>query len=263
MDYNFKTLRVEKAGRVLTLSMNRPEVLNAIDETMHTELSVVFDRINGDDDVDVVVLTGVGRAFTAGGDTRWMQRMIDDEKLWRKTSREAKKIILSLLDVEKPVLAKVNGAAVGLGATMALFCDIIFASDKAVIGDPHVKIGFVAGDGGSAIWPYLIGFARAKEYLFTGDLVPAQKAAEMGLINHCVPHDDLDRVVDAFAEKLLGGAIRAISWTKMAVNAPLRALVSQNLETSIALEGHSNRTADHQEAVNAFNEKREPRFTGK
>ena len=262
MTYDFETLVVEKKGKLLTLTMNRPEILNAIDEVMHTELSQVFDRINEDAEVEVVVFTGAGRAFTAGGDTKWMQRMIDDGPLWRKTSREGKKIVLSLLDLEKPIIAKVNGPAVGLGANMALFCDVIFASDQATIGDPHVKVGFTAGDGGAAIWPYQIGFARAKEFLFTGELLTAQRAADIGLINHCVPHDELDGRVDAFAQQLLGGAIRAISWTKMAINAPLRALVSQNIETSIALEGLSNRTADHQEAVSAFNEKRKPSFTG-
>ncbi len=262
MTYDYETLSVETRGKLLTLTMNRPEKLNAVNATMHTELSRVFDRINEDDSVEVVVLTGAGRAFSSGGDTQWMQRMIEDNATWRKTSREGKKIVLSLLDLEKPVIAKINGPAVGLGATLALFCDVIFISDQASVGDPHVKMGFVAGDGGAAIWPYLIGFARAKEFLFTGELIPGPQAAQMGLVNHCVPHDELDARVEEFAQRLLGGAIRAIAWTKMAINAPLRALASQNLEASIALEGLSNFTADHQEAVKAFNEKRKPVFTG-
>ena len=263
MNYNYETLKIEKAGKILTLTMNRPDKLNAINATMHTELSQVFEQINEDMDVEVVIFTGAGRAFAAGGDTMLMQQMIDDQSNWRHTQREAKKIVMGILDLEKPIIAKVNGHAVGLGATLALHCDVIFASDKAKIGDPHVRVGLVAGDGGSAIWPYLIGFARAKEYLFTGDLIPAAEAAQMGLINHCVPLDELDARVEAFAQRLVHGAIRAISWTKMAVNAPLRALASENLDTSLSLEGLSARTVDHQEAVRAFNEKREPKFVGR
>jgi enoyl-CoA hydratase len=263
MSYDFETLKIDKQGKIVTVTMNRPDVLNAINAKMHYELSVVFERIGDDQDVEVIIFTGAGRAFAAGGDTKLMQDMIDEPALFRRTTREAKRIVMSILECEKPIIAKVNGHAVGLGATVALHCDVIFASDKAKIGDPHVNVGLVAGDGGSAIWPYLIGFARAKEYLFTGELMTAQKAAEMGLINHCVPHDELDSRVQAFAEQLAHGPIRAISWTKSAVNAPLRALVSANMDTSLALEGLSSQTQDHQEAVRAFNEKRKPSFSGR
>ncbi|MGB3273538.1 MAG: enoyl-CoA hydratase-related protein [Xanthobacteraceae bacterium] len=259
---DYKTIAVTRAGRILTLTMNRADKLNATDALMHEELSRIFYDVGRDGEADVVILTGAGKAFCAGGDTNWMQDTIDDPSLWRKTVTEAKGIIFGLLDLEKPVIAKLNGAAVGLGATIALYCDVIFASDRAKIGDPHVSVGFVAGDGGSAIWPQLVGYARAKEFLMTGDIIGAQTAADMGLINHCVPHEELDQRVQAFAERLAGGAIRAIQWTKMAINGPLRQIVSTNLEMSLALEGLSNVSADHQEGVRAFNEKRAPRFTG-
>jgi len=259
----YKTIAVDRRDRILYLTMNRPDVLNATDAVMHTELSKIFYDVADDEDADVVILTGAGKAFCAGGDTRWMQDMIDEPALWRRTVREAKKIVFGLLDLEKPVIAKLNGHAMGLGATIALYCDIIYASERAKIGDPHVAVGFTAGDGSSAIWPYLIGFARAKEYLMTGDPITAEKAAEMGLVNHCVPADQLDAAVDACADKLAGGAIRAIQWTKMAVNASLRPIVAANIEASLALEGLSNFSADHQEGVSAFNEKREPQFKGK
>ena len=160
------------------------------------------------------------------------------------------------------MIAKVNGAAAGLGATIALYCDVIFASDKARIGDPHVKVGLTAGDGGSGIWPYLIGFARAREFLYTGEMLTAEKAAQIGLINHAVPEAELDKRVDAFADQLAAGAIRAIQWTKQAVNAPLRAIVAQNLELSLSLEFKSNLTKDHAEGIAALKEKRAPKFTG-
>jgi len=260
---NYETITAERSGRILTLTLNRPEKYNATNTQMHEELSTIFTDVGRDTESDVVILTGAGKAFCAGGDTVWMQGLIDDPAHWRKTVTEGKQIVFGLLDLEKPIIAKVNGAAAGLGATIALYCDVIFASDRAKIGDPHVSVGFVAGDGGSAIWPQLIGFARAKELLMTGDLISAKQAAEIGLINHCVPHDELDSSVQAFAEKLAAGPTRAIQWTKMAVNSTLRQIVSANLEMSLALEGLSNQSADHQEGVNAFNEKRPPKFTGR
>ena len=165
-------------------------------------------------------------------------------------------------DYDKTVIAKLNGHATGLGATIALFCDVIFASSKARIGDPHVSVGFVAGDGGAVIWPQLVGYARAKEYLLTGDLLTADQAAAIGLINHSVPLEELDARVDAFADRLNAGAIKAIRWTKMATNIGLKQLAHSAMDACLAYESLSNMTRDHQEAVNAFREKRTAIFTG-
>ena len=183
----YKTFQFERRGKVLEVTFNRPDKLNAVDEQIHAELATLFTDISNDPDSQVIVLTGAGRAFSAGGDIDWMQKMIDIPNSFEKTAREAKQIINTLLDCQKPILAKINGHATGLGATIALFCDVIFASESAKIGDPHVSVGLVAGDGGAVIWPQLIGYARAKEYLLTGDLIPAPEAARMGLINHAVP----------------------------------------------------------------------------
>lgn len=264
MDYStYKSLLFEKRDRVLTVTLNRPDKLNAIDGVMHHDLSRVFDDINRDRSVDIVILTGAGRAFCAGGDADWLQELIDDPWGWEELSEEGKRTMLSILDCRQPVIAKLNGAAAGLGATLALFCDVLFAADTARIGDPHVKVGLTAGDGGSAVWPYLIGFARAREFLYTGEMLTAQRAADMGLINHCVPADELDARVDAFADQLANGAIRAIQWTKQAVNSPLRALASANMDLSLSLESKSNITEDHQEGINALREKRKPVFKGR
>ena len=163
---DYRTIKIERRGRILYLIMNRPATLNAVDVLMHTELARVFRDANDDTESDIVVLTGAGRAFCAGGDVDWMQDAIDHPENFESTVAEAKQIVFSLLDCEKPVIAKVNGAAVGLGATLALFCDIGIAAETAIFADPHVSIGMVAGDGGAVIWPQLIGFARAKEFLF-------------------------------------------------------------------------------------------------
>ena len=264
MNYDdFPSLLFSQRDRILTVALNRPERLNAIDGRMHEDLSRVFEDINRNREIDVVILTGAGRAFCAGGDADWLQSLIDDPWGWEALSEEGKRTMMSILDCRQPVIAKVNGAAAGLGATLALYCDVIFAADTARIGDPHVKVGLTAGDGGSGIWPYLIGFARAREFLYTGEMLTAERAAGMGLINHCVPADELDARVDAFADELANGAIRAIQWTKQAINAPLKQLVSANLDYSLSLESKSNITEDHQEGINALREKRKPVFKGR
>lgn len=257
---DYKTILFNRRGRVLEVTLNRPEKLNATDAVLHTELARVFFDISNDPDSDIVVLTGAGRAFSAGGDVAWMQDSIDEPERFQQTIREAKQIVFGLIDCEKPIIAKLNGHATGLGATIALFCDIIFAAEHAKIGDPHVSIGFVAGDGGAVIWPQLIGYARAKEYLLTGDLMTATQAAQMGLINHAVPADELDDRVNAFADKLANGATKAIRWSKMSVNIGLRDLATKIMDASLAFEALSNIDPDHQEAVRAFSEKRPPVF---
>ena len=260
---SYTSLLFEKQDRILTVTLNRPEKGNAIDGPMHAELSRVFEEINRDRSIDVVILTGAGKVFCAGGDMDWLQSLIDDPWGWEELSEEGKRTMLSILDCRQPVIAKLNGSAAGLGATLALFCDVVFAADTARIGDPHVKVGLTAGDGGSAIWPYLIGFVRAREFLYSGEMIKADRAAEMGLINRCVPADQLDEVVRDFSQGLADGAIRAIQWTKQAINTPLRQLAAGNLELSLSLESKSNITQDHQEGITAVKEKRAPKFTGR
>ena len=259
---DYRAIEFERRGRILTVRMNRPQVLNATDAILHEELSRVFYDVAIDGETDVVVLTGAGRAFSAGGDIGWMQEMIDDPAIWEKTRVEAKKIIYGILDCEKPIIARVNGHAMGLGATLALFCDVIVASASARIADPHVSVGLVAGDGGAVIWPQLIGYARAKEYLMTGDALTAPDAERIGLINYCVPDGELDDKVYGLAEKLCAGPQLAIRWSKTAVNIGLKQLAHSIMDASLAYESLTNLTADHQEAVNAFREKRPPAFTG-
>ena len=188
--------------------------------------------------------------------------MYEKPDMFEDSIREAKKIIFGVLDCDKPIICKMNGDAVGLGATLALYCDVIFAAEHARIGDPHVRVGLSAGDGGAVIWPQLIGFPRAKEYLMTGDLIRAPDAAAMGLINHCVPAAELDARVDAFAQKLAGGAIKSIKFSKVTINIALKQLAHTMMDASMAYEALSNQTADHAEAVAAFGERRKPKFTG-
>jgi enoyl-CoA hydratase len=173
-----------------------------------------------------------------------------------------KQLVMSLLDCEKPVIAKLNGHATGLGATIALLCDVIFAADTAKIGDPHVSVGLVAGDGGALIWPQLIGYTRAREYLLTGDLMTAAEAERLGLVNRVVASEELDAAVEQLANRLASGATKAIRWTKMTINMPLRQMAESMMNASLAYEALSNLTRDHQEAVTALREKRTPVFVG-
>jgi enoyl-CoA hydratase len=249
-------------GRILTLSLAGANTVNAVDQAMHDELARVFIDAQDDTESDLVVLTGKGSAFCAGGDTGWFREQIDDPSRFRAIAAHAKRIVTSLLDLEKPIICRLNGAAAGLGATIALLCDVIIAAEHAVIGDPHVKVGLVAGDGGAVIWPQLVGFARAKEYLMTGELLPAQRAFEIGLVNHVVSEDALDSKVDEIARKILANPRWAVRWTKTAANIPLKALAAQVNEAALAYEMLSNMTVDRREAVDAFIAKRKPGFTG-
>ena len=246
---------VERQEKILTITLNSPETLNAFTGPMHTSMSRIWDDVNDDPDVHVVVLTGAGRAFSAGGNVIAMQKKIDDPDAWETGMPEARRIVFRMLECDKPIIARVNGHAVGLGATIALVCDIIIAADHAKIGDPHVNAGLVAGDGGALIWPQLVGFAR--------DLMTAAEAERIGLINHVVPADQLDEKVYGLARRMAGGAMRSIRWTKQVINVPLRQLAHSMMDLSLSLETQSNLTKDHQEAVSAFAEKRRPKFIGR
>ncbi|MBT3371251.1 MAG: enoyl-CoA hydratase/isomerase family protein [Rhodospirillaceae bacterium] len=263
IDYSiYQDLLVEKDNGVMTVTLNVPEAMNAFTPGLHNAMSRIWSDIHDDPEVDVVVLTGAGRAFSAGGNVVAMQKKIDDPAQWDEIVPEAKRIIFRMLECDKPIIARLNGHAVGLGATVALFCDIIIAADHAKIGDPHVSAGLVAGDGGAVIWPQLVGFARAKEYLFTGDLMSATEAERIGLINHVVSADELDDKVYSLARRLASGASKSIRWTKQVTNIPLRQLAHSMMDLSISVETQSNFSSDHQEAVTAFTNKRKPNFTG-
>ncbi len=259
----YKTIAFERDGKVLTVRLNRPDELNAINGELHEELASVFADVDEDDEAHVIVLTGAGTAFSAGGDMAWLNYNIEKGDEFQRTARHAKRIVSSLLDCSKPIIARVNGPAIGLGASIALLSDLIYADENAVIADPHVRIGFVAGDGGPVIWPQLIGYARAKEYLLTGDAVKAKDAERMGLINRAVPTAELDEVTYKMAHRLANGATIAIRGTKKATNIGLKQLAESIMDLALSLEAQSNVSEDHKEGIMAFKEKRKPRFTGR
>ena len=265
-DYQYETLLLEQAERVLTITLNRPERLNAVDETMHHELEDVFYRVGRDPEISAVVLTGAGRGFCSGGDVRAMDERggaiaLQDRALGA-ISPGGRRIIQNILWVEQPIICALNGVAAGLGATLALFCDVIYASDRARIGDTHVRAGLVAGDGGAVIWPLLVGVAKAKELLMTGDIIDAAEAERIGLVNRVVPHDELMETAMELAQRLASGPALAIRGTKHAINKKVWNDLNQALDLGLSLEARSARHPDHAEAARAFVEKRAPQYKG-
>lgn len=257
-DYShFTNFSFSIENKVMTIAFNRPEQMNAVNELMHDELAELFYSVSLDRDVKIIVLTGNGKAFCAGGDIQWMESM--NNPSYRELVL-GKRVINGMLDCPKPIICRLNGDAIGLGATLALFCDIIVANENARIADPHVKIGLVAGDGGAVIWPQQIGYARAKEYLMTGDLLTARDAAAMGLINYAVPAEELDEKVNSIVKKIMNNSYEAVCFSKMSVNIGLKHLVNGVLHSSLGFELLTQTKPDFKEGYMAFKERRKPVF---
>ncbi len=263
MDYSHYAehhhLDVEIADGVAILTLNRPQVHNAVNHAVHLGLEKIFRELSRDPEVGAIVITGRGKSFCAGGDIKDYGN--DDDRPIDQL-RGTRYLVQEMIACEAPVIAAVNGTAAGLGATIALLSDVIFMADTARIGDTHVKMGLVAGDGGTVIWPLLIGPHRAKELLMSGKLLTGTEAAEMGLVNHCVPAEQLLEEAIGFARELAHGPIAAIRWTKMAINQGIQQSINTILNFSVAAEHLTANTEDMREAVTAFAEKRDPKFTG-
>ena len=256
-------LKLEVNDRIARVTINRPEAMNAVNAELHTSLSRIFVDLGARRDIAAIILTGAGRAFCAGGDIEWMRDAVRNPEQFEVVTWEAKRIVYSMLDCEIPIIGRINGDAVGLGATLALLCDITFMQDQARIGDPHVRVGLNAADGGGFLWPQMIGYGKARELLLTGELLAAAEAQRLGAIGNVVPLADLDAKVEACAARLSTGAAKAIRWTKAGYTIPLRQLAHGHMDAGVAYECLTNLTQDHHEAVEAFAGKRKPVFTGR
>jgi enoyl-CoA hydratase/carnithine racemase len=265
--YEFIAVDVADNG-VATVTLNRPESKNAVHGPLHEELQHIWLDLANDYDVKVVVLTGAGDKFCVGGDVKAMAgsdetfgsgRNIDRRVV---TANEARRTIAYLLDLEQPVIAAINGDAVGLGATLALCCDITVAADSARIGDPHVNVGLVAGDGGAMIWPLLVGPNRAKEFLLRGNLLRGAEAERIGLVNYAVPADEVMAKAMELADELAAKPPMAVRWTKLTVNRWLKDVYQHTFDVGIAFEQITITSDDHKEAARAFAERRPGTFTG-
>ena len=264
MNYeNYETLKITKEHRILTITIDRPGVKNAVNAQLHSEFYRIFNDVDDDDEIDIIILTGANDAFCAGGDLDMLLAMHGDPISTSKAIRKDVKIQNALLDLEKPIIAKVVGPAIGLGCSLALYFDFIYATPESIFADPHVSVGLVAGDGGAVIWPQLIGYARAKRYLLTGDPINGKDAADMGLITEAVAEEDIDEVVDKMAKRLAAGATHSIRWTKASINAGLKVTATAVIDRAASFENITQLLDDHRIALEAMQERKKPTFTGK
>lgn len=256
----YEAIAIDKRDDGIALAtLNRPDRLNAVNGTMHHELARITRDADADTAVKVLVITGAGRAFCAGGDFSPQRDRADNEM----TLEEGRQIVDHLLECSKPVISAVNGYAMGLGATVALLCDVVFAARSAIFADTHVNMGIGAGDGGQVIWPLLMGVNRAKYFLMTGERVSAEEGERLGLVNFVVDDGAVVEAALELAARLAAGPSLAISASKMAINGYMRMVSNLVLPLSLSLEGRTMASQDHREAVKAFQEKRTATFSGR
>lgn len=260
---DYQCLHVERDGDVLIVTIDHPASrLNTVDATLHHELTRLFPALQAEHDARAVLLTGRGPAFSAGGDFAWFPQLAADRHALERLRVDARNMIYDLLDVHLPIVCGVNGHAMGLGASIALLCDVIVMARSATIGDPHVRVGLVAGDGGTLIWPLAVGPARAKQYLLTGDPVGAEEAERIGLVNVVADDADLHATALAWAHRLASGAPLAVQYTKAAVNASIKAAATVAFDQAAAWEIATFASADHAEALAALAARRPADFRG-
>lgn len=245
--------------RILRITFNRPERYNALDAIGHRELTYVWREVDADPDVDVVILTGAGKAFSAGGDFEMIEDMRRDHDALLTTWKEARDLVYNLINCGKPTIAAINGPAVGAGLVAALLCDISIAAESVSITDGHTRLGVAAGDHAAIIWPLLCGMAKAKYYLMTCEPLPAPEAERMGLLSLCVPDDELEARAMKVAQTLADGAPSAIRWTKYALNNWLR-MMGPTFDASTAFEMLGFTGPESAEGLAALKEKRAPNF---
>jgi enoyl-CoA hydratase len=239
---------VSSDGPVRVVTLNRPDDLNGANRPMHQALARLWDHLGDDADARAVVITGAGSAFSAGGDFGYMQENIDDEAMRAQTIDEGRSIIRGMVRCQLPVIAAVNGPAVGLGCSIALLCDIVLMSQSSFLADPHLRMGLVPGDGGM-VWPALTGLSRAKEYLFLGSRIPPERAVEFGLASRVVAPEELMPEAMALAHRLAEVPPNALQRTKSALNAYLDTQLDGSFELALTGELASMGSTEHRAAV--------------
>jgi enoyl-CoA hydratase len=257
---DFVHLRFDRpAPAVLRITIDRPEVLNAANERLHREFSEIWSVVDADDSVAVSVITGAGRAFSAGGDLEMVERMTTDHQVVVEQWRDAKAVVESMLSSVKPIVSAVNGVAVGAGLAVALLADVSIMAESARLSDGHVRLGVAAGDHAAIMWPLLCGMAKAKYYLLTADFIDGTEAERIGLVTKCVPDDQVIDTALAIAGRLSEGSRTAVQWTKRVLNQWLTAN-HPIFGESLALEMLGFLGPDAREGVAAIRERRPARF---
>src|ERR1019366_6826189 len=244
---------------VLLMTLDRPEKYNAVDEAMHSELARVWRDISADPETRVVVVTGAGKAFSAGGDLAMVERMTGDYDRVAHMLSEMSDMVYNLINCDKPVVSAINGVAVGAGLVVALLADISICAEDARLGDGHVRLGVAAGDHAAIVWPLLCGMAKARYYLMTGGMITGSEAERIGLVSKSLPRDEVLDEALRIAGTLAAGSQLAIRWTKKALNSCLRT-AGPAFDASAASQMLTFMGEDVREGVAALREKRAPRF---
>ena len=257
---DYKQLTFERReNSVLLITLNRPEKYNAVDEVMHSELARVWTDISTDPETRVAVVTGAGKAFSAGGDLEMVQRMAGNYDQVASMLTEMSDLVYNMINCEKPVVSAINGIAVGAGLVVALLADISICAEDALLGDGHVKLGVAAGDHAAIIWPLLAGMAKARYYLLTGEMLSGADAERIGMVSKALPRDKVLEEALRIAETLATGSQLAIRWTRRALNNWLKT-AGPIFDQSAAYEMLSFMGPDVVEGAASLLEKRPPRF---
>jgi len=256
MNYDLpEEVRVESEGPLRIVRLSRPKQLNAVNEALHLGLTQVFPQLTADSDARVAIITGEGRAFSAGGDFDLLDRMVKDRALRRDVIAEGRDLVRNMMRCRIPVVAAVNGPAVGLGCSVIALSDVVYMAESAYLSDPHVTVGLVAADGGPLTWPLHTSLLLAKEYALTGERIPAARAKEIGLANHICPDDEVFAAARAAAEKIAKLPQQAVEATKRVLNLHMERAVLATIDFAMAAETESFETDDLQKNVAHFLER--------
>jgi enoyl-CoA hydratase len=256
----YTSLQIDSpAPRLLRITFNRPETYNSVDARTHTELTHIWRDIDADPDISAVIVTGAGKAFSAGGDFELIKRILEDPATRMATWKEAKDLVYNVINCNKPIVSAINGVAVGAGLVVGILADVSIAGRSARIVDGHTRLGVAAGDVACNLWPLLCGLAKAKYYLMTCRPIAGEEAERIGLVSLCVDDDKLQATALETASELARGAPSAIRWTKYALNNWLRQ-AGPTFDSSLALEFLGFACPDVREGISALRERRPARF---